>query len=252
MGAAADGRVMQPEQDAYGHAIRDYHEDGEGFELVERDDGWIAPSGGPEQYFRGYEDWPDRQRAAMEHVEGRVLDIGCGAGRHARHLQDQGHDVVGIDVSPGAIEVCRDRGVAEVRELGIESVTDLEGPFDTILMLGNNFGLVGTRETAGGRLEALATVAAPGATLLAETRDPYATDDPDHRAYHDRNAERGRLGGALRMRVRYRGYATPWFDYLLASPDEMATLVDGSPWRVDERIDGGAESAEYVGVLTLE
>lgn len=243
---------MQPEQDAYGHAIRDYYADGEAFELVERDDGWIAPSGGPEQYFRAYEDWPPRQQVAMDHVEGRVLDIGCGAGRHSLYLQERGHEVVGIDVSPNAVQVCRNRGLTDVRELDIQSLSELEGSFDTIVMLGNNFGLIGTRETAPTRLEALADIAAPGATLLAESRDPYDTDDPDHLAYHDRNEERGRLGGALRIRVRYRRHATPWFDYLLASPGEMASILEGSPWRLGQRIDDPEESAEYVGVLTVD
>lgn len=231
MGSAAHDRVMEPEQDAYGHAIRDYYEDGEAFELVERDDGWIAPSGGPEQYFREYEDWPDRQRTAMDHVEGRVLDVGCGAGRHARYLQEQGHDAVGIDISPNAVEVSRERGLAAVRELGIESVGDLDGPFDTILMLGNNFGLVGTQETAPARLEALASVAAPEATLLAESRDPYATEDSDHLLYHDRNEQRGRLAGSLRIRVRYRRYATPWFDYLLPRRRKWPPSSRGRPGR---------------------
>lgn len=240
---------MDPEQDAYGRAIRDYHEVGEGSEVVERDDGWIAPSAGPEQYFRAYGHWPDRQQAAMDHVEGRVLDVGCGACRHALYLQEQGHDVVGIDLSPNAVEVCRDRGLADVRELGIASVTELRGPFDTVLMLGNNFGLVGTRETAPGRLRDLASVTTPDATLLAESRDPYVTDDPDHLAYHERNAERGRLGGALRIRVRYKRYATPWFDYLLASPREMRALVEDTPWALETVIESEEEGGDYVAVL---
>lgn len=240
---------MDPEQDAYGHAIRDYHETGEGFEIVERDDGWIGPSGGPEPYFRAYEGWPDRQQAAMDHVEGRVLDVGCGAGRHALYLQERGHDVVGIDVSPNAVEVSRDRGLADVRELGIESVTDLRGPFDTVLMLGNNFGLVGTRETAPGRLRDLASIATPDATLLAESRDPHETDDPDHLAYHEFNRERGRLPGALRMRVRYGRFATDWFDYLLAAPDEMTTLVGETPWTIETVIESDGTNGDYVAVL---
>lgn len=242
---------MDSDRDAYGHAIRDYHDDGEGFELVERDDGWIAPSGGPAAYFQGHDDWPERQQAAMEHVEGRVLDIGCGAGRHALYLQDQGHEVVGIDVSPNAVEVCRDRGLETVRELGIESVTELDDSFETFLMLGNNFGLVSTRESTPARLEALASVAAPGATLIAESRDPYATDNPDHLAYHERNEARGRLGGALRIRVRYRRYATDWFDYLLASPAEMASLVEGSPWTTATVIGDDRGDGDYVAVLTM-
>ena len=52
---------------------------------------------------------------AMEFVRGRVLDMGVGAGRHALHLQAQGHDVVGIDNSPKAVEVCRLRGLEDAR-----------------------------------------------------------------------------------------------------------------------------------------
>jgi SAM-dependent methyltransferase len=241
---------MEPEQDAYGHAIRDYYDDGEGFEIIERDDGWIGPSGGPESYFLARDDWPERQQAAMEYVRGRVLDVGCGAGRHALYLQDRGHEVIGIDVSPTAVAVCRDRGMASVRELGIQSVDELEGRFDTILMLGNNLGLVGTRATAGERLDALASVAAPDATLLAESRDPYATDDPAHLAYQERNEERGRLGGALRIRVRYKRYATDWFDYLLASPSELADLVESAPWTIATVIEGDGPGGHYVAVLT--
>lgn len=240
---------MQPERDAYGHAIRAYHEDGEGFELVERDDGWIGPSSGPESYFLEYEDWPPREQTAMDHVEGRVLDIGCGAGRHAVYLQERGHEAVGIDVLPNAVDVCRDRGVRDVRALGIEDVRQLERPFDTVLLLGNNLGLLGTRETALKRLEALAAVTVPHARLIVESRDPYRTDDPDHLAYHERNEERGRLGGALRSRIRYQRYATDWFDYLLASPAELADIVDGSSWVVAKHLDVTPETPEYVAVL---
>lgn len=240
---------MDPERDAYGQAIRDYHERGEGFELVERDDGWIGPSAGPAQYFREYDDWPARQRAALEHVSGRVLDVGCGAGRHVLHLQDGGHDVVGVDRSPLAIEVCRDRGVAETRELDIAAIDELEGTFDTVLMFGNNFGLVGTRETAAARLDALASITTPTATLLAESRDPYATEDPDHLSYHAFNEERGRLGGALRMRIRYKRYATDWFDYLLASQSELAAIVADTSWSVTGVIDGQDDATAYVAIL---
>jgi hypothetical protein len=34
------------------------------------------------------------------------------------------------------------------------------------------------------------------------------------------------------MRARYKRFATPWFDYLMVSPAEMAELIDGTGWRV--------------------
>jgi hypothetical protein len=42
-----------------------------------------------------------------------------------------------------------------------------------------------------------------------------------HRAYHERNRALGRLPGQIRLRVRYQNLATPWFDYLFASVEEI-------------------------------
>ena len=55
--------------------------------------------------------------------------------------------------------------------------------------------------------------------------DPYGTKDPHDLAYHERNRRRGRLGGQIRLRVRYKAYATPWVDYLMVSFDEMEEIV---------------------------
>jgi len=38
---------------------------------------------------------------------GRALDAACGTGRHSRRLVELGHDVVGVDLSPGMLGVAR-------------------------------------------------------------------------------------------------------------------------------------------------
>jgi SAM-dependent methyltransferase len=131
--------------DGYGRLIADALEGREDvFEIVERDDGFIeAGRYGPEAYLAPYRRWPARQRQAMRLVRGRVLDVGCGAGRVALHLQERSHEVVAIDISRGAVEVSRRRGVRDVRLLSIDDVDASLGRFDTIVMLGNNFGLFG-------------------------------------------------------------------------------------------------------------
>lgn len=39
------------------------------------------------------------------------------------------------------------------------------------------------------------------------------------------------MAGQVRISVRYRRYATPWFDYLFVSRDEMRKILDGTGWK---------------------
>ena len=91
-------RGLTRTQDAYGHAMYDHLRGKGGYEIVERDDGLIAHSRGPAEYFAAYKDWEAMDRKAIRFARGRVLDIGCGAGRVALYLQEKGHDVLGTDV----------------------------------------------------------------------------------------------------------------------------------------------------------
>jgi SAM-dependent methyltransferase len=260
-GDGADDHPGEPEAgDAFGEILRDHHAGEETSQIIERDDGWIGPSAGGEFYFRAFEEWVELEQRAMDHVEGqgRVLDVGCGAGRHALYLQNQGHDVTGIDRSPGAVAVARDRGVEDVREVDVADVAEAfdPGTFDSVVMMGNNFGLVGTTDRGPAILDALAEVATDDATLVAQSRDPAVTDDDDHRSYHEFNRERGRLPGALRIRVRYGGLATEWFDYLMAAPETMSDLASETPWDLAETLEPDEQltddGGDYVGILRTD
>jgi hypothetical protein len=155
--------------------------------------------------------------------------------------------VVGIDISPLAVEVARERGVRDARVLAFEDVGASLGTFDTVVAYGNNFGLFGSRTKAPRMLRRLAGLTSDGARILASSRDRADTDDPDHLAYQRRNVERGRLPGQLRIRVRYRKAVTPWFDYLIVTPDEMAELAGAGGWSLRRVLAG--EDGLYVGVL---
>ena len=104
------------------------------------------------------------------------------------------------------------------------------GIFDTVLTLGNNFCLVGAPRRARWLLRRLYGMTSSGGTIVAQTRDPYATDVPEHLAYHDRNRAAGRMGGHARLRVRYRRYVTPWIEFLMVSPQELRELLVGTGW----------------------
>jgi SAM-dependent methyltransferase len=168
----------------------------------------------------------------MRFVRGRVLDLGCGAGRVGLHLQSRGHEVVGIDVSPLAVEIARKRGLADARLGTLDGTLRAGERFDTILLLGNNLGLLAGERQGRHLLRKLARAATDRGRILAGSYDPYDGASEFARGYHARNRARGRMGGVERIRVRYRQYATPWYDVLFASREEVARLVKepaGSP-----------------------
>lgn len=212
---------MAENQDALGHEIYDYHQGKDSYEIIERDDGFITLSPGPEAYFSRFEEWPPHQQKAMDYVQGQVLDIGCGAGRVSLHLQERGFEVVAIDTSPLAVEICRQRGLRDVRLLSITRLSSKLGLFDTLLMMGNNFGLFASPKRAHWLLRRFYHMTSANGMIIAETLDPYATDDPDHLEYHERNRNRNRSPGQLRLRDCYRKFIGPWFDYLIVSSQEM-------------------------------
>jgi SAM-dependent methyltransferase len=219
-------------EDGYGQMLLAALDGRETIEIVERDDGFIEAAGGPRLYLAPFRRWPAPHRQAMRFARGRVLDVGCGGGRVCLHLQERGQDVVGIDISPGAVETCRRRGVKDARLCSIDDVDDSLGRFDTIVMLGNNFGLFGSRAKAKRLLRRFHRLTTERGRIVAETRDIYRTDDPAHLAYQKRNRARGRMSGQIRLRVRHRDYATPWFDYLMVSRDELEDLLDRTGWRL--------------------
>jgi SAM-dependent methyltransferase len=225
--------------DALGAILRRYHESGTAYEIVERADGRITAHDAG-KYFVGPDEWSPVDRWACEQAAGRVLDVGCGAGRHAVPLAARGLDVVGLDVSPGAVEVTTRRGANAV--LGtVERLPPHIGTFDTLLLLGAGFGLLGNPGRAAAVLANLAAVTRQGGQLIGTGHDPH--HDDANRDYHEWNRQRGRLAGQRRIRIRDGHMMTGWFDYLFASVDEVRQLFAGTPWQVSEVYEDGLNYA---------
>jgi SAM-dependent methyltransferase len=104
----------------------------------------------------------------------RVLDLGCGHGRHANELGRRGYAVLGVDIVLGFLEKAReearreglrvDYALGDVRGLGVVS------SFDHALSLFDAFGFLDD----GGNQEYLRSAAAalrPGGTLLLDLRN---------------------------------------------------------------------------------
>lgn len=246
--------MLSKHQDAYGQQLYDYFKGrNQGLEIVERDDGFIQANMGPRTYLSQYQDWFSHEREAMRFASGRVLDIGCGGGRHSLYVQQKGLRVLGVDISPLAIRVCRLRGLKNARVRSIAQLGPRIGKFDTVLMLGNGFGLFGNPSRARTLLRRFLTITNPKGRIIAESLDPYKTKDPFHLRYHQLNKRRGRTPGQVRIRIRYKKLSTPWFDYLLVSKNEMKQILSGTGWKVRRFIHSkgrlGSRGLVYVAII---
>jgi SAM-dependent methyltransferase len=123
--------MLRKGEDAFGRAMLDRFHGRDAWEIVERDDGNFSIGAGPELYFADFKHWRPVERQAMRYVRGRVLDVGCGAGRFMLHLRDRGLDAVGIDNSPAAIETCRLPGLSSVEVMPLERLNASLGSRDS-------------------------------------------------------------------------------------------------------------------------
>lgn len=242
--------MIKDSQDAFGHGIYDHYKGIDVEEVIERDDGYVDVSLGPKSYLSKFEDWPAHEKKAMTYAKGRLLDIGCGGGRHAIHLQEKDLDVLGIDNSPMALKCCRERGLKKTRLMDVTQITKELGVFDTIMMMGNNFGLVANPNRAKWLLRKFKGITTKEAHIIAETMNPYRTDKEEHLAYHRENKRRGRMAGQVRIRCRYKRYKTPWFDYLFVSKDELYDILEGTGWTVKKFLN--SKYGSYIMVLEKE
>lgn len=236
--------------DAWGRLLLDCHTaglpKGRFHEICERDDGYISAFDAV-GFFEGSDTWSALDRWAYGRIRGRVLDVGVGAGRFAVPFQQNGGEVVGLDVSCEALDVCARRGVTTTI---LGTVDDVPGDerFDTFLLLGKNLGLLENRTRGPELLRALAGLARPGARIVGTGVDPYRLDGALHGEYLAANRRQGRMSGQMRLRLRHRTLVTDWFDYLFMSVPELEEMTEGTGWSVR---DVEWHGSDYGAVLAL-
>lgn len=232
--------------DAFGAALLEYQQDGETNEYVtEREDGEKARAK-ISHYFDPYDEWEPLTKTALDHIreEDTVLDIGCGAGRQALWLQDEGHEVVAIDSSPKAIEVCRNRGVEECAVMDMSDLNFPDSKFDTVLIIGTILGLGGSLDHVTDLLSELDRITTDDGRIIADSQDPFAGGTIDE--YFIDNRIEGRDATSLQFRVRYGKLIGEWLEILFIGQDEMRNnLVAQTPWTVSTMLTAGPDEGWY-------
>ena len=77
-----------------------------------------------------------RRHAALIRAGGRVLDLACGTGRHARLLRDLGHEVVAVDRDELALASLQGEAGIEIKRADLESAPwpFAPGAFDAVVV----------------------------------------------------------------------------------------------------------------------
>ena len=168
---------MRSDQDPMGQAIADYHATGKASRLrvfspmFDEDEIPVAT------LFRTIDEMPAIEQEALKVASGHILDVGAGAGCHTLALQAMEKCVTAIDISPLAVETMRQRGVRDVLE---QDFFTLDGKYDTILMLMNGIGIVGTISRLPAFFMQVDHLLAPGGQLLCDSSDIcYIFEDED-------------------------------------------------------------------------
>ena len=234
-----------PSRDLFGQLLMDFLDSKVHRSQIERDDGYIDEHD-ISQYFGTYFRFSDAEKKGLRHAKGRVLDLGVGAGRHSLYLQEKGFDVVGIDISEKALEVCRRRGVVKLRKMSACDLRFEKSSFDTAIAFCNNFGLCGTMKGVQGMLVRLHRIISDDGVFLAESVHPTDTKKREHIRYHKRNIAKGLPPGQVKIRFRCWTKVGGWFNLLMVTPDEMRGLCSRTGWRIAKTYKG---APMYVYVL---
>jgi len=159
----------------------------------------------------------------LRRARGPVLDVGCGPGRHVRALAALGIAALGLDTSPAAVRVARERGT-EVVHGSVFDVVPAAGGWRTVLLLDGNVGIGGDPTAL---LRRLADLLTDDGTVLCECDPPGS----------------GVRAGPLRL--EHADGTSRWFPWAHVSVDAVdaaaapAGLVVRSRWE-----DGGRWFAE--------
>jgi SAM-dependent methyltransferase len=231
--------------DTFGRFMRDAIEGEDADYIIERDDGFIRHTSG-RQYIAPYEEWNESEKLAAKEIVGPVLDVGCGVGRIGDYVKGKGLEYYGIDISPLAVKMCHKGGHQNVYLMSADNIELDRKDFKTILLFGNNFGIMGEPEKVVKMLEGFHELTTEDAKVLASSRSPEPSDNEWHIKYHAKNRSEGKPPGLIRLRNKYKGEVDGWWYLLLSNKDEMAEIADKAGWFLEKTI---GKPEYYVGVL---
>ncbi|MES2799146.1 MAG: class I SAM-dependent methyltransferase [Bacteroidota bacterium] len=196
-----------------------------------------------EVLFRTYDEMPELEKMALDECGNSVLDVGAGAGVHAKVLMGREHQVTAIDISKGVNDYLATQGIECTRT----AFLDFKGQkFDTVLMLMNGIGIAGKLADLETYLLHAKSLLNEGGNIIFDSSDvKFLYEDEDGSYWMDLNAA---YYGNFRFQMHYKKEKSEWFDWLYVDFDSMykiAKKVGLKAKRIYENDDN------YLAVLTV-
>ena len=192
-------------------------------------------------YFRTREELPEVEALALEYCNGKVLDVGAGAGSHSLILQREGHVVTALDISKKAVEIMQRRGVTQVIH---GNFLDFETPekFDTLLFLMNGIGIASD-------LKGLETYLKKAKSLLKKN-GKIILDSSDLRNGEVELDFSSEYFGIIPYQLQFEDYIGEWYNWLYIDQEKLTQVAEENSWKCE--IIYEQEDGSYLARLTLK
>ncbi|MBC5774912.1 class I SAM-dependent methyltransferase [Pontibacter sp. KCTC 32443] len=196
--------------------------------------------------FRQQEEMPELETIALQECRGHVLDIGAGAGCHSLLLQERGLQVTALDISEGAVEAMRERGIEQVLLGDVNELKDQK--YDTLLMLMNGIGIVGDLFGLYKFLVHAKTILNPGGQILLESSDIlYMYEEEDGSVLLDLNAG---YYGEVEYNMKYKTHESGNFKWLFIDAGLLEQYAEEHGFSFEVLYEG--ENGNYLAKLVLQ
>ena len=239
-----DRKVLNSSGDPMGAAIYDYYRNGNADVLRVFSSQFEEDEIPVEDLFREFEDMPELEKLALELADGDILDVGAGSGCHSLALQKMGKRSVAIDISPLSVEVMKDRGVDACQINLYDESFCMQ--FDTVLMLMNGTGIIGTLDNMPVFFNRMRQLLKPDGSILIDSSDlRYLFEEEDGSLMIDLADD---YYGLLDYQMQYKDVQGEPFDWLYVDFDTLAFYAEENGFSAELLAEG--EHYDYLARLT--
>ena len=238
-------KIHNATADPMGAAIYDYHKTGKAGKLIVHSSMFEDDEIPVADLFRTYKDMPRLEQKALELAHGRILDVGAGSGCHSSALTQMGKEAYAIDISPLSVKVMQERGLdASLTDFYDARFTER---FDTILMLMNGTGIIGTLERLPEFFCRLKQLLKPGGSVIIDSSDLcYLFEEEDGSMMIDLA---GDYYGQLDYQMEYKGMLGEPFDWLYLDFSTLNAAAEEHGFKAGLLAEG--DHYDYLARLTV-